>query len=68
MSEKPISPSPKPVSVSTEAPKAKDHGQAEIQAAWDEANDKGYWGSVPDETPNQDYTVSGVTRKAKGAK
>lgn len=68
MSEKPSTPSPKPASASTDAPKAKDHGQAEIQAAWDDANAKGYFGTVPDETPNEDYTVAGVTRKAKGAK
>ena len=45
-----------------------DAGQAEIQAAWDEANAKGYWGEVPDETPNEDYTVAGVTKEAKGNK
>lgn len=70
MSEKPISPSPKPASASTEAPKpkAEDHGQAESQAAWDEANEQGFWGSVPDETPNAAYTVAGVTKAAKEAK
>ena len=71
MSEKQTTQAPKPVSVSTDAPKATttdDAGQAEIQAAWDEANEKGYWGEVPDETPNEDYTVEGVTRKAKGGK
>lgn len=68
MSEKPSTPSPKPASASTDALNAKDHGQAEIQAAWDDANAKGYFGTVPDETPNEDYTVAGVTRKAKGAK
>ena len=68
MSEKQTSPSPKPASASTDAPKAKDHGQAEIQAAWDEANAQGYWGSVPDETPNEAYTVAGVVKAAKEAK
>lgn len=66
MSEKQTSPNPKPASASTDA-KA-DHGQAEIQAAWDDANAKGYWGTVPDETPNEAYTVAGVTKAAKEAK
>ena len=68
MSEKPISPSPKPASVSTDAAKANDHGKAAIQAVWDKANEQGYFGTVPDETPNEEYTVAGVTRKAKGNK
>jgi hypothetical protein len=37
-----------------------DVGQDEVQAKFDEANEKGYWGSVPDETPNENYTVAGV--------
>jgi hypothetical protein len=68
MSEKQISPSPKPASASTDAKKVADHGKAEIQAAWDEANEKGYWGEVPDETPNEAYTVAGVTKAAKESK
>jgi hypothetical protein len=75
MSEKQSSVSPKPVSGSTEATtanadakKVADHGKAEIQAAWDEANEQGYWGSVPDETPNEAYTVAGVTKAAKESK
>lgn len=40
---------------------ADDAGQAEVQAAADEANDKGYYGEVPDKTPNENYTVQGVT-------
>lgn len=67
MSEKQTSPNPKPASASTDATKA-DHGQAESQAAWDEANENGYWGDVPDETPNEAYTVAGVTKAAKEAK
>lgn len=38
-----------------------DAGQAEVQAKFDEANEKGYFGEVPDETPNENYTLSGVT-------
>ena len=68
MSEKQTSPSPKPASVSTDAAKVSDHGKAAIQAVWDEANEQGYFGTVPDETPNEDYTVAGVVRKAKGSK
>jgi hypothetical protein len=68
MSEKQTSPAPKPASASTDAAKASDHGKAAIQAVWDKANDQGYFGTVPDETPNEDYTVAGVTRKAKGGK
>lgn len=30
-----------------------------------EATDKGYVGSTPDETPNEAYTVAGVTRGAR---
>jgi hypothetical protein len=37
-----------------------DAGEAEVQAAFDEANDKGYFGTTPDETPNENYTVKGV--------
>jgi hypothetical protein len=68
MSEKQISPSPKPASASTDAKQVSDHGKAASQAVWDKANEQGYFGTVPDETPNEDYTVAGVTRKAKGAK
>lgn len=40
---------------------AKDLGQAEVQAIFDEAADKGYFGEVPDSTPNENYTLKGVT-------
>lgn len=46
------------------ANESKDDGQAQIQQAFDEANDKGYFGEVPDPTPREHYTVSGVTRGA----
>jgi hypothetical protein len=47
---------------STDKPKsgAKDLGQAEVQAKFDEAAEKGYFGEVPDETPNENYTLKGV--------
>jgi hypothetical protein len=38
-----------------------DSGEAQVQAAFDEANEKGYFGEVPDETPNENYTLKGVT-------
>lgn len=37
-----------------------DAGQAEVQAAFDEANDKGYFGATPDDTPRENYTLKGV--------
>ena len=40
---------------------ADDAGQAEVQAKFDEANEKGFFGSTPDETPNENYTLQGVT-------
>lgn len=39
----------------------KDAGQDEVQAKFDEAAEKGYFGEVPDETPNENYTLKGVT-------
>jgi len=37
-----------------------DSGEAEVQASFDEANEKGYFGTTPDDTPNENYTVKGV--------
>lgn len=42
-----------------------DLGASEVQARFDEANEKGYFGSTPDETPNENYTLKGVTSGAK---
>jgi hypothetical protein len=42
-----------------------DVGQAEVQAKFDDANDKGYFGTTPDKTPNEDYTLKGVTKGSK---
>ena len=45
----------------SDAPKAgADVGQSEVTDAVNEANAKGYYGTVPDETPNEHYTLSGV--------
>jgi hypothetical protein len=38
-----------------------DSGEAQVQAAFDEANEKGYFGETPDTTPNENYTLKGVT-------
>jgi hypothetical protein len=38
-----------------------DLGASEVQAKFDEANEKGYFGTTPDETPNENYTLAGVT-------
>lgn len=40
--------------------KSADAGQAEVQAKSDDEQEKGYRGTVPDETPNEHYTVQGV--------
>lgn len=38
-----------------------DGGAAEVQKAADKAAEQGYIGTVPDPTPNENYTVAGVT-------
>lgn len=38
-----------------------DAGQDEVQAKFDEAAEKGYFGHTPDDTPNENYTLKGVT-------
>lgn len=38
----------------------KDEAQAEVQAAVDKAEDKGYIGVPVDPTPKENYTVAGV--------
>lgn len=38
-----------------------DLGAKEVQKKVDEETDQGFSGSVPDETPNENYSVSGVT-------
>lgn len=52
---------PKKSAASTTEKAPDDLGQAEIQAKFDEANVKGYFGSVPDKTPAENYTLAGVT-------
>ena len=34
-----------------------DAGQAELQEIFDEAEEKGYFGTVPDPTPNENYSL-----------
>lgn len=36
---------------------SEDWGQAELQAADDKAKEQGYVGTVPDETPNENYSL-----------
>ena len=38
-----------------------DLGAAEVQAKFDEAEKKGYFGTSPDDTPRDHYTLKGVT-------
>lgn len=33
-----------------------------------DAHEHGYWGWVPDETPNEAYTIAGVTETGETAK
>jgi hypothetical protein len=40
---------------------ADDLGADRVQAAFDEANDKGFFGESPDKTPRENYTLKGVT-------
>ncbi len=37
-----------------------DAGEAEVQAKADEAAEKGYFGTLADETPFENYTLAGV--------
>ena len=48
-----------------QAASTEDSGQAEVQAAFDEANDRGYFGVTTDPTPDENYTLRG---QAKGAR
>jgi hypothetical protein len=47
-------PEPTPAASSTDA------GQAEVQDAFDAANEKGYFGVTTDPTPNENYTLQGA--------
>lgn len=37
-----------------------------VEDAFAEANDKGYFGQVPDETPNKEYTFAAQAKKVNG--
>lgn len=41
--------------------KKDDAGQAEVQETVDQENDQGFVGVTTDPTPNENYTVAGVT-------
>jgi hypothetical protein len=47
--------------VDDDAEGAAEEGNEEVQGKTDEAEEKGYIGTVPDPTPNENYTVEGVT-------
>lgn len=46
----------------SDAPAAGDAGADEVQAAFDAAADKGYFGTSPDPTPRAAYSVAGQLR------
>lgn len=48
-------------------PSGGDAGQAEVQRIESEAEAKGFYGNVPDETPNEGYTLKGSVAAAKEA-
>lgn len=62
MSENKTKQSPEKASAST------DVGQTELQKVADEAAEKGYIGTTPETTPNEEFTVAGVVKKAKDGK
>lgn len=39
-----------------------------VEDAINEATEKGFIGQVPDETPNREYTIAGVTKARKDGK
>lgn len=41
--------------------KQSDAGAAEVTANVEKVEEQGYIGSTPDKTPNENYTVAGVT-------
>jgi hypothetical protein len=42
-------------------PQSGDGGNADVQAKMDEATEKGYFGITTDPTPNENYTIQGVS-------
>lgn len=36
---------------------AKDSGEAQVQEKFDEANEQGYFGTSPDDTPRENYSL-----------
>lgn len=52
---------------SSSTTRGEDAGQAEVQRIESAAEAKGYYGSVPDEIPNEGYTLQGSVAAAKEA-
>lgn len=44
---------------------ANEAGADEVQAKFDEAEEKGYFGESPDETPRENYTLEGAASGAE---
>ena len=63
-SPSPNSPDPNPTATSDELPGEQDVGQGEIQAKVDIEEEQGFRGIKVDPTPNENYTVDGVTSGA----
>lgn len=61
MSDSQKKPDQKKTSVSTKPSEP----NATVRQAFEEANEKGYFGETPDETPNEAYTVAGVSKARK---
>lgn len=59
----PASADPAPVTSSPANP-ADEVGAAEVQAKFDVAEAQGFFGSTPDATPNENYTLAGVVEGA----
>jgi hypothetical protein len=47
-------------SAKDESKAASEVGADEVQAKFDEANAKGYFGDTPDEEPRENFTLKGV--------
>lgn len=65
MSDKQTSTNQKATSDSTDVAA---NSRKELDQVIADADEKGYFGEVPDETPNEDYTLQGVAKKGRATK